>query len=207
MNHVLARWTHLERSRESFTATEPTAWTVNGSRRRAPVLRRVLLGVHGAFHPGVRCHTAGMSSSAWTVRQARPTDRHAVARHRYFKADDNPENCDCYADWLQTRIGQDVYVGRLAICADEVIGGAGCVILDWGPSRGSVSPLRARIVNVFTDPRWRRRGIALTLVSQVIGDCQLRGISNFSLGATKDAEGLYRGLGFVRQETEMMFQR
>ena len=146
-------------------------------------------------------------NSTWTVRQARPTDRHVVARHRYFKADDKAEDCDCYADWLHTRIGQEAYVGRLAICANEVIGGAGCVLLDWGPIRGTPSSLRARIVNVFTDPRWRRKGIARTLVSEVIGDCEQRGVRSFSLGATADAEDLYRALGFVRQESEMFLRR
>lgn len=143
----------------------------------------------------------------WTVRQARPTDRHLIARHRYFKADDKAEDCDCYADWLQTRIGQEVYVGRLATSADEVIGGAGCVLLDWGPGRGSSTSLQARIVNVFTDPQWRRRGIARRLVSEIIGECELRGIRRFSLGATADAESLYRGLGFVRQESELILRR
>jgi GNAT superfamily N-acetyltransferase len=88
-----------------------------------------------------------------------------------------------------------------------VIAGAGCVLLDWGPSRGTSTSLRARIVNVFTAPQWRRRGIARKLVSDVIGECEQLDIRNFSLAATADADGLYRALGFVRQESELVLRR
>lgn len=56
------------------------------------------------------------------------------------------------------RIERGSYAGVLAESDGVVVAGAGTVLLDWGPTRGEPTGLRARIVNVYTATDWRRRG-------------------------------------------------
>jgi ribosomal protein S18 acetylase RimI-like enzyme len=87
-----------------------------------------------------------------------------------------------------------------------VIAGAGAVLLDWGPTRGEPSGLRGRLVNVYTDPAWRRQGVARNLVQEVMRRCQKREVQVFNLAATDDSASLYRSIGFVPYATEMILR-
>jgi len=64
----------------------------------------------------------------------------------------------CYATWLAPRIAQGAYVGFIADDSGQAFGGVGAVLLDRGLTRGDRSAARARIVNLFTERSWRRRG-------------------------------------------------
>ncbi|MGN6525282.1 MAG: GNAT family N-acetyltransferase [Burkholderiaceae bacterium] len=140
---------------------------------------------------------------AWTIRPVAPDDAARVAAHRGFAPSD-AEGAAGYAAWLRPRIASGTYVGRLAIAADGgVVGGAGAVLLDWGPTRGNPGGTMARIVNVFTDEPWRRRGIARALLQAVLARCEAAGVREFNLGATPEAAALYASLGFDPYPSEM----
>lgn len=61
----------------------------------------------------------------------------------------------------------------------------------------------ARIANVFTETAWRRQGIAASLLQSVLTHCEALGIREFNLGATPEARGLYRSVGFQDYAAEM----
>jgi GNAT superfamily N-acetyltransferase len=85
-----------------------------------------------------------------------------------------------------------------------VIGGAGAVLLDWGPRRDSGRVHRlARINNVYTDVGWRRQGIARALLRAVLDDCRDAGIVDATLSTTEAGAALYRALGFAARTNEM----
>ena len=132
-----------------------------------------------------------------------PGDAERVAAHRGFVPGD-AVGPSAYATWLAPRIAAGAYVGRLAVAAQgRVVGGAGVVLLDWGPTRGDPCGTMARVVNVFTDEGWRRRGIASALLHAVIAQCEATGVREFSLAATPDAVRLYASLGFAAYPAEM----
>lgn len=141
----------------------------------------------------------------WTTRPVRADDAAIISRHRYFNAS-TKEDVVAYERWVATRIERGIYTGILAELDGSVIAGAGAVILDWGPTRGEPTGLRARIVNAFTEPDWRRRGIARSLVQDVMRRCQKRDVQTFSLAATDDSAGLYRTLGFQPYAQEMILR-
>ena len=66
--------------------------------------------------------------------------------------------------------------------------------------------MRARIVDVYTEPEWRRQSIARSLVQEVKRRCQKRDVQIFSLSSTDDSIGLYQSLGFVRGTQEMILR-
>lgn len=141
----------------------------------------------------------------WTPRPARRDDAAVIAVHRYAGAG-TAQDLLAYERWVAPRIEQGGYAGVLAEVDGVVVAGAGAVMLDWGPTRGEPIGVRARIVNVFTAPAWRRRGLARSLVQALISQCQARQVQVFSLAATPDSAALYAALGFMRYPQEMILR-
>ncbi|MED5617866.1 GNAT family N-acetyltransferase [Ideonella sp. BN130291] len=145
-------------------------------------------------------------TASCTLRAARPHDALSIARHRYFRGEPQ-DDIDNYAAWLAPRIERGSYVGFVGEAAGQVVAGAGAVLLDWGPTRGEATGLRARVANVFTEPAWRRQGLSRALVGQVMAQCDARGIRVFNLAASDEAEPMYRSFGFEPYLGEMILRR
>ena len=58
------------------------------------------------------------------------------------------------------------------------------------------------IVNVFTEPEWRRLGIAKLLLNTIIAWSREQNLDGLVLHASDDARALYEQLGFI-PTTEM----
>lgn len=108
-----------------------------------------------------------------------------------------------YAAWVEQRIEAGRYVGWFAVQGDAIVGGAGAVLLDWGPTRANPDGQMARIVNVFTIEFLRGRGIARELLQATLCQCESLGVREFNLGATAEGHSLYRSLGFEDYPAEM----
>jgi GNAT superfamily N-acetyltransferase len=115
-------------------------------------------------------------TSPWLTRPVTQHDASTIAQHRFFNPQEDPGDLASYARWVDTRIGAGSYIGSVAEVNGEVIGGAGATLLDWGPTRGGRGPIKARIVNVYTMPSWRGRGVSRCLVEHVLARCQAMGI-------------------------------
>lgn len=139
---------------------------------------------------------------AWTLRRVGADDAPLVATHGCYREED-AIRCPAYETWVRPRIESGRYVGFLAVQGDRVVGGAGAVLLDWGPTRSNPGGEMARIVNVFTDEAVRRQGIASALLEAVMQHCEGLGVREFNLGATPNARGLYGALGFESYPAEM----
>ena len=58
------------------------------------------------------------------------------------------------------------------------------------------SYLEGDILNMYTLPNARRKGISALILEQLLTEARLRGISKVSLHTSKDGEKLYRKFGF-----------
>jgi GNAT superfamily N-acetyltransferase len=139
----------------------------------------------------------------WSMRQVRASDAERVGAHGHFREASGSERQILCANWVRSRIESSRYVGWFAMDGDCVVGGAGAILLDWGPTRANPGGVMARINNVFTEPAWRRRGVARTLLLAVFEQCEAMGIREFNLGATPEARSLYGTLGFESYPAEM----
>ena len=63
------------------------------------------------------------------------------------------------------------------------------------------------LLNVFTYPEYRKKGIATKILNMVIDDAKKNNVSLLELSATKQGKPLYEKLGFVRPETEYTSMR
>ena len=140
----------------------------------------------------------------WTIRAVDAAEGVIVCHHRFNAAETPAIQYDRYLDWFGQAMRRGTYLGLVAEQDAHVIAGAGLVLLDWGPTRDDPGYLRGRIVNVFTEPEWRRQGVAKQLIEELIRLGEQAGIGTFSLGASKEGAALYRRLGFVRYEEEML---
>jgi len=87
----------------------------------------------------------------------------------------------------------------------NVIAGGGIVIL-IRPSHPHHPELRrADILNIYTEPPFRRQGIARHLMLTMIDWCRKEGFSWVSLHASNDGRSLYESLGF-KPTTEMRLE-
>lgn len=136
------------------------------------------------------------------IRRVKPEDFERIASHACHREDDAPRHL-AYAAWVKRRIEMGTYFGRFAVEGEAVVSGAGAVLLDWGPTRANPSGTMARIVNVYTEPTWRRQGIAKRLLEALMTDCEQSGIREFNLGSTPEASTLYERLGFQLYPAEM----
>ncbi|WP_431052224.1 GNAT family N-acetyltransferase [Roseateles sp. L2-2] len=130
------------------------------------------------------------------------SDASQIAMHACYRDEDAHRRAG-YAQWLAPRIDDGRYIGLLAIRDGAVIGGAGVVLLDWGPTRANPDGLMGRVANVFVDPQHRGHGIARALVANAMAQCEAMGVREFNLGATLEARELYRSLGFIDYPAEM----
>ena len=64
------------------------------------------------------------------------------------------------------------------------------------PTEDHPAGLRARLMNMYTVPGFRRRGIARALVTALIDEARQHGATEISLDATVAGRPLYRAPGF-----------
>lgn len=145
---------------------------------------------------------SAVEQQVWAVRRALPSDAEQIAAHACYREEDAARRAG-YAEWVRPRIGSRRYIGFFAMHEGRVIGGAGVVLLDWGPTRANPAGQMGRVANVFTDAALRGRGIATDLVARAMAACEALGVREFNLGATPEGKGLYRSLGFVEYPAEM----
>ena len=118
---------------------------------------------------------------------------------------------------LQTMLDRGDYIGWLASPENEperIVAGAGVQLREVPPhpqpdANGKidiVSGRQAIIQNVFTEPDWRRRGLAALLIKRIIYWTREKGIDSLVLHASDEGRALYERLGFI-STTEMRFNR
>ena len=75
--------------------------------------------------------------------------------------------------------------------------GAGLLIIDWvaHPSNAH-DPRRAYVLNVYTYPEFRRRGLAKQLMQAIIETCRHEGFRTIWLHASEYGRPVYSSLGF-----------
>ena len=88
----------------------------------------------------------------------------------------------------------------LAVENGQVAGCATLCYLRMMPTVSHPSGRRAHLMNVYTHPSWRRKGVARRMVSMLITEARNRGVSEISLDATAAGRPLYENLGFKNSD-------
>ena len=68
--------------------------------------------------------------------------------------------------------------------------------MDIMPTYGHPTGKRAHLMNVYTNPAYRRQGLARDMVQMLIDLAESMGVTEISLDATESGRPLYESLGF-----------
>ena len=104
---------------------------------------------------------------------------------------------ESFLPWVRDKMRAGEYLGWFAIAEDGAIAaGAGLWLMDWPPHMIGPGSRRGNILNVYTDPEYRRQGLARRLTETAIEWCRANGIATVILHASDQGRELYRSLGF-----------
>ena len=84
----------------------------------------------------------------------------------------------------------------------EIVGGGGIFLYDGLPTPSDPQTNRPLIMNVYTEPACRRKGLARLLMGTMLDWCRERGFRSVVLHASDEGRPLYESLGF-EQTSEM----
>jgi GNAT superfamily N-acetyltransferase len=97
---------------------------------------------------------------------------------------------------LPQAIRDGSFRGWLAEVDGNVVAGGGAFVTDWLSHPGDLICRKATVLNVYTDPEYRRRGIARKLMEVILDWCRREGFADVFLHASHEGRPLYEGLGF-----------
>ncbi|HYM74697.1 MAG TPA: GNAT family N-acetyltransferase [Candidatus Dormibacteraeota bacterium] len=138
------------------------------------------------------------------IRAATLSDIPEILRHRrrmyedmhYTDATALTAMATLTSDYLYKAIPDGTFRAWLACDANRAIAGGAVHIAPWPAHPYDRECRRATILNVYTDPPYRRLGIARQLMLTMIAWCEQEGFSRITLHASDDGRHLYESLGF-----------
>jgi GNAT superfamily N-acetyltransferase len=155
-------------------------------------------------------------SDAFQIRLATIADLEVISHHRARMFADMgklpPELVGSFRaqslEALRGMFAEGKYFGWVATPRNEgekIVAGAGVQLRELPPrpqsnSKGKidiVSGRQAVIVNVYTEPDWRRRGLAALLIKRAIEWTREQGIESVVLHASDEGRAVYERLGFI----------
>jgi GNAT superfamily N-acetyltransferase len=157
---------------------------------------------------------------SFVIRAATVEDADVLAHHRAAMFRDmgslRPELYDALRAasraWFAEAVPTGEYVAFLAAPADrpgEIVAGAGVQLRRQLPRpRPGGAEIEVRpqglVLNVYTEPAWRRRGLAELLMRHLIDWAREHDVGGLTLHASDEGRPLYRKLGF-EQTNEMHY--
>ena len=140
-----------------------------------------------------------------TIREGTISDVPEIARQRRRMCEDmNYTDAQVLsmmvrvtADYLKKAIPEGSFRSWLACDNGRAVAGGAIVITPWPAHAYDLECRRATILNVYTDPDYRRRGIARQIMETMIAWCTQQGFARVTLHASEQGRHLYESLGFV----------
>ena len=103
-----------------------------------------------------------------------------------------------FRSWVLEHMEAADYHAWLVYAPDgSVAAGAGLWLMDWPPHMIGKSMRRGNILNVYTDARFRRRGLARLLMEEIVAWCKNNGVDTIILHASPAGRSLYESMGFA----------
>jgi GNAT superfamily N-acetyltransferase len=138
------------------------------------------------------------------IRQATLDDITELLRHRRGMYEDMGYNdtetlsamVSTCKPYLATALANGTLHGWLACAGEKVVAGGIVLVSPWPSHPYDGQCRRATILNIYTDPPFRRLGIARRLMQTMIDWCRKEGFARVDLHASNKGRPLYESLGF-----------
>lgn len=125
-----------------------------------------------------------------------------AANHLSVDTDMSKVEVESY-HYYKSALENDSHTAYLIFDQEKFIGAGGISYYTVMPTYHNPSGKKAYIMNMYTNPDYRRKGIATKTLDFLIHDAVKRGITNISLEATQMGRPLYEKYGFVQMLSEM----
>lgn len=106
-------------------------------------------------------------------------------------------------DYYKKALSDGTHTAYLVFDGDRVVGAGGISYFRVMPTYHNTSGRKAYIMNMYTNPDYRRNGIACKTLELLVADAKEKGITAISLEATDMGRALYEKYGFVKMNHEM----
>jgi GNAT superfamily N-acetyltransferase len=101
------------------------------------------------------------------------------------------------ASYLARAVADGSFRSWIGSLDGKTAGGGAVLVSPWPSHPYDGQCRRATILNVYTYPKFRRRGVARQLMQAMIAWCRQEEFLNIFLHASKDGRSLYESLGFL----------
>ena len=105
--------------------------------------------------------------------------------------------------YYRSALADGSHTAYLVFDGDVFVGAGGVSYYAVMPTYHNPTGRKAYIMNMYTRPAYRRRGIAARTLDLLVQDARGRGVHAISLEATSMGRPLYEAYGFVPMTSEM----
>jgi len=106
--------------------------------------------------------------------------------------------------YFDRHIDKNDFIGIVGEYNGNVVSAAYLIILDYPANPNLIDGKVGTLLNVYTFPEYRRKGIAKNLIEEIIKEAKLIGINRIDLKATEAGYNLYKKMGFKEDKDKSM---
>lgn len=125
------------------------------------------------------------------------------AANKLTEAADMTEVEEQSYDYYKEALSNGTHTAYLVFDENRFVGAGGVSYFRVMPTYHNPSGNKAYIMNMYTNPIYRRKGIAYKTLKLLVADAKERGVTAISLEATDMGKPLYEKFGFVKMNDEM----
>ena len=106
-------------------------------------------------------------------------------------------------EYYQNALRDNTHLAYLIFDEETFVGAGGISYFQVMPTYHNPTGNKAYIMNMYTNPNYRRQGIAFKTLDLLVTDAREKGITAISLEATDMGRPLYEKYGFIKMNDEM----
>ena len=108
-------------------------------------------------------------------------------------------------NYYEQTLPQESHIAYLAYDGSRCVWTGGVCFYRVLPTYVKPTGQKAYIINMYTDPEYRRRGIAMKILDKLVNASLRKGVRYISLEATTMGRPLYEKYGFGMLKSEMQY--
>lgn len=138
----------------------------------------------------------------YTLRPATKADIPLIVHHRQAMftemglKGDYDTMAERFAVWLETALNQSYFGWLVQLATGEVVAGGGVSLMPKPPGPQDLNDVLAYVYNIYTEPDYRRQGLARRMMETIQQWCAQRQIKTIALHASDFGRPLYEALGY-----------
>ena len=129
-----------------------------------------------------------------------------ITQLREEGATDEMDLSPALMDYYQRHLAKGTFVSWLAMDGDKIIGTSGMSFVEKPPYFGCPTGRIGLLSSMYTNPDYRRQGIAKELLGRVVEEARVYGCGTVQITASDMGVLLYSNFGFVKNKNFMQYK-